>query len=181
MEPHVVVDAVLAEVTLQGSDVLGQGVGHQCVLQGGKGLALEQSFLVQPLAGGNVLVAVQLGKLTGQHLDVAALIALLGQGIGILAAELLQVAHSQTFAELLDLVAGIVDIKLAGHIVAGPVQHSGQTVAQSAAAGIAHVPGAGGVGRNELHVVLCALAVVGAAILLVGAGTQHHARPEALG
>ena len=41
--------------------------------------------------------------------------------------------------------------------------------------------GAGGVGRNELHVVLCALAVVGAAILFVGAGTQHNTCPEALG
>ena len=46
MEPHVVVDAVLAEVTLQGSDVLGQGVGHQCVLQSGKGFALKQRLLV---------------------------------------------------------------------------------------------------------------------------------------
>ena len=181
VEPDIVVDAVLAEVAFQGSDVLGQGVGHQCVLQSGKGLALKQSFLVHTLAGGNVLVTVQFGELTGQHPDVAALIALLGQGIGFLAAELLQVAHRQTFTELLDLVAGIVDIELAGHIVAGPVQHSSQTVAKRAAAGVAHVHGAGGVGGNELHVVLCALAVVGAAILLVGAGTQHHACPEALG
>jgi len=181
VEPDIVVDAVLAEVALQGSDVLGQGVGHQSVLQGGKGFALKQSFLVHTLAGGNVLVAVQLGKLTGQHLDVAALIALLGQGIGLLTAELLQVAHRQTFAELLDLVAGVVDIELTGHIVAGPVQHSGQTVAQRAAAGVTHVHGAGGVGRNELHIVLCALAVVGAAILLAGAGTQHNTCPEALG
>ena len=38
--------------------------------------------------------------------------------------------------------------------------------------------GAGGVGGDELHVVLGTLAVVGAAILLVGAGTQHDAGPE---
>ena len=83
MEPHIVVDAVLAQIALEGSNVLGQSVGHQCVLQGGKSLALEQSLLVHPLASGNVLVAVQLGKLTGQHLDVAALIALGGQRIGL--------------------------------------------------------------------------------------------------
>ena len=65
VEPDIVINAVLAEVALQCGDVLGQGIGHQCVLQGGKGLALEQSFLAQPGAGGNVLVAVQLGKLTG--------------------------------------------------------------------------------------------------------------------
>ena len=89
VEPDVVINAVLAEVAFQSSNVLGQGIGHQCVLEGGKGLALEQSFLVHTLAGGNVLVAVQLSELTGQHLDIAALIALLGQGIGLLAAELL--------------------------------------------------------------------------------------------
>ena len=38
-----------------------------------------------------------------RHLDVAALIALGGQRIGFLAAELLQVAHGQALAELLDL------------------------------------------------------------------------------
>ena len=181
MEPHIIVDAVLAQVALEGGDVLGQGIGHQSVLQLCESIAGKQGLFVHTLAGGNVLVAVDLGELPGQHLDVAALIALGGQRIGFLAAELLQVAHRQTFAELLDLVAGVVDIELAGHIVAGPVQHSGQTVAQRAAAGVAHVHGTGGVGRNELHVVLCALAVVGAAILLVGAGTQHNTCPEALG
>ena len=130
------------------------------------------------MQAGDVLVAVLLGKLTGQNLDVAALIALGGQGIGLLAAVLLEVADGEALAELLDLVARVIDIELAGHVVARPVEDSGQTVAQSAAAGIAHVHGAGGVGRDELHIVLCALAVVGAAILLVGAGTQHDAGPE---
>ena len=35
-----------------------------------------------------------------------------------------------------------------------------------------------GVGGNEFHIVLGALSVIGAAILLVGAGTQHHTGPE---
>ena len=33
VEPDIVVDAVLAQIALQGGNVLGQGVGHQCVLQ----------------------------------------------------------------------------------------------------------------------------------------------------
>ena len=181
MEPHIIVDAVLAQVALEGGDVLGQGIGHQSVLQLCESIAGKQGLFVHTLAGGNVLVAVDLGELPGQHLDVAALIALGGQRIGFLAAILLQVAHGQALAELLDLVAGIVDVKLAGHIIAGPVQHSGQTVAQSAAAGIAHVHGAGGVGGNELHIILGTLAVVGAAILLVGAGTQYHTGPVSRG
>jgi len=178
VEPDIVIDAVLAQVALEGGNVLGQGIIHQSVLQGLKGFAGKEGLFVQPRAGCNVLVAVDLSKLTGQHLDVAALIAFSGQGIGFLAAELLQVADGQALAEFLDLVACIVDVELTGHIIAGPVQHSGQAVAQSAAAGVAHVHGAGGVGRNELHVVLGTLAVVGAAVLLVGAGTQHHAGPE---
>ena len=178
MEPDVVVDAVLAEVALEGSDVLGQGVGHEGVLEGGEGLAFKEGLLVHPLAGSDVLVTVLLGKLTGQNLDVTALIALGGQGIGLLAAVLLEIADGEALAELLDLVARVIDIELAGHVVARPVEDSGQTVAQSAAAGVAHVHGAGGVGRDELHIVLCALAVVGAAILLVCAGTQHDAGPE---
>ena len=181
MEPDIVVDAVLAQVALEGGDVLGQGVGNEGVLQSCESLALEEGLLVHAFAGGNVFVAVQLSELTGQHLDVAALIALGGQGISLLAAVLLQVADSEALAELLDLVACVVDIELTGHVVAGPVEDSGQTVTQSAAAGIAHVHGAGGVGGNELHIILGALAVVGAAILLVGAGTQYHTGPVSRG
>ena len=141
-----------------------------------KGMDEETLFESEAFAAlKDALVAYALPK------NIAALIALGGQRIGFLAAELLQVAHGQALAELLDLVTGIVDVKLAGHIIAGPVQHSGQTVAQSAAAGIAHVHGAGGVGGNELHIILGTLAVVGAAILLVGAGTQYHTGPVSRG
>ena len=181
VEPDIVIDAVLAEVALEGSNVLGQGVVHEGVLQGLEGFAGEQLLFAHPLAGGHIGVAVDLGELTGQYLDVAALIALGGQGIGLLAAELLQIADGKALAELLDLVARVVDVELTGHIVARPVEDGSKAVAQSAAAGVAHVHGAGGVGGNELHVVLGTLAVVGAAVLLIGTSAQHHAGPEGLG
>ena len=78
-------------------------------------------------------------------------------------------------------VARVVQVELTGHIVTSPVQHGGQAVAQCAAAGVAHVHGAGGVGGNKLHVVLQALAEVGAAVLLVLAGGAHHVGEPAQG
>ena len=164
MEPDVVLDAILAEIALQTGNVLGQGVGNDGLFQ-----------LVKVLV--DVSVAVDLGKLLGAGDDVRALVALLGQRAGVLALVQLQIADGQALAELLDLVARVVDVELAGHVVAGPVpaQHVGQGVAQHAAAGVAHVHGAGGVGGDELDVILFACARVGAAIFRVGDSGAHDA------
>ena len=143
MEPDIILDAVLAQVALQSGDVLGQGVRHNGLLQ-----LLEVSV--------DIGVAVHLGKLLGALDDVGALVALGGQRTGLLALVELQVADGQALAELLDLVARVVDVELTGHVVAGPVQAGGQTVAQGAAPGVAHVHGAGGVGRDKFHVVALA-------------------------
>ncbi len=128
----------------------------------------------------DVSVAVDLGKLLGAGDDVRALVALLGQRAGFLALVQLQVADGQALAELLDLVAGVVNIELAGHVVAGPIQAGGQTVTQGTAAGVAHVHGAGGVGGNELHVILFAGTNVGAAVLGVGDSGAYDAGEPAL-
>ena len=144
-------------------------------------MALIQGVAGQAAAGLGVLVALAGGKLQRQQLDVPALVALGGQGIVLLVVVVLEVADGQALAELLDLVAGVVDVELAGHVVACPLQNSGQAVAQRAAAGVAHVHGAGGVGRNELYVVLLALAVVGLAVVGGGAGRHHHPGPESGG
>ena len=162
VEPDVVLDAILAEIALQTRDVLGQGVGNDGLFQ-----------LVKVLV--DVSVAVDLGKLLGAGDDVRALVALLGQRAGVLALVQLQIADGQALAELLDLVARVVDVELAGHVVAGPVQAGGQAVAQCAAAGVAHVHGAGGVGGDELDVILLACARVGAAIFGVGDSGAHDA------
>ena len=67
--------------------------------------------------------------------------------------------------ELVDLIAGVVDIELTGHVVAGPVEHGGKAVAQNAAACVAHVHRAGGVGGNELDHDLFRLCSLGAAVV----------------
>ena len=162
MEPDIVLDAVLAEVALQTGDVLGQGIGHNGFFQ-----------LVKVLA--DVGVAVDGGKLLGAGDDIRTLVALLGQGAGALALVELQIADGKALAEFLNLVARVVDVELAGHVITGPVQAGGQAVAQGTAAGVAHVHGAGGVGRNELDVVALACANVGAAVLGVGHGGTHNA------
>src|SRR5699024_5377163 len=177
-EPYVVLDAVFAQVLLEGGDVLGQGVAHQGVLQGGKGFALIQGLVLQAAAGQGVLVPLPGGELQGQQGDVPALVALLGQGIGRLVVVVLQIADGQALAKLLDLVAGVVDVELPGDVVACPLQDGGQAVAQGAAPGVAHVHGAGGVGRDELDVVLLALAVIGPAVVGGAAGRHDHASPE---
>ena len=138
MEPDIVLDAVLAQIALKPGNVLGQGVGGD-------------GFLQLLKIGVDIAVAVDGGKLPGTLDDVGALVARPRAGAGLLALVQLQIADGQALAELLDLVARVVDVELTGHIVTGPVQAGGQAVAQSAAAGIAHVHGTGGVGGNELH------------------------------
>lgn len=41
VEPHIVIDAVLAQVPLQVGDVLGHGIGYQSILQSGKAHSLS--------------------------------------------------------------------------------------------------------------------------------------------
>ena len=161
-EPHIVGDAVLCQIPLQTGDVLGQAV-------------VDQGLLAGLLVGVHILVTLDGGEFAGQNLDVLALIAVLREGHGLLALEVLQITGGQALAELLDLVARVVHIELTGHVVACPVHHSGQAVAQSAAAGVAQVHGAGGVGGNEFHVDLLALTEIGAAVLLVQGCTINHA------
>ena len=72
----------------------------------------------------------------------------------VLALDDLEVPCLQALGELLDLVAGVVDVELPPHVRAGLLQHGCQRIAQHAAPGVAHVHGAGGVGGDELHHVL---------------------------
>ena len=149
-EPDIVADAVAAEIPLQGGDVLRQRVGHQRV-----------AALL--LRGGDIAVAVKRGKGLGVVDDIQPLIAVLRQGVAFLALEKLQVPHRQRSAEFIDLVAGVVDVEFPGDAVAAPFQGGGQAVADGAAAGVAHVHGAGGVGGNKFHHDLFAAAVIAAA------------------
>ena len=161
MEPDIVFDAVFAEIALQAGNVFGQSKIGDC---------LFQRFEIAV----NISVAVLGRKVFGVLDNVGALVAFGRQRAGFLPFELLQVADGQAFAKLFDLVAGIVDVKLTGHVVAGPVQAGCQAVAQRAAAGVAHMHRAGRVGRNKLHIVFLSGAGVGAAVFRFGAGRAQR-------
>ena len=176
MEPHVIVDAVLAEVGFQRGDVLGQRISDKGVLQGGEAGAFIQRIAGKAFAVGRIIIAVAGGEFGRQSFDVAALITALGQGIGFLAREMLQIAHGKALAELLNLVAGIVDIKFARDLITRPVEYGCEAIAEGAAARVAHMHGAGGVGGNKLHVDFLAAAVVGTAVGGAGACAEHDAR-----
>src|SRR5690554_234728 len=62
--------------------------------------------------------------------------------------------------QVVDLGAGVVVVELPGNIVTVGFQQAAQTVANRSATAVAHVQGAGGVGRHKLHLNLLALAGV---------------------
>ena len=110
-------------------------------------------------------VAVLIVKRPGQLLDILALIAVLGEGDLVLAEDELLIARVDGGGKLFDLVARIVDVELAPDLVARAVQDARQRVAQNAAAGVAHVHGAGGIGGDKLHHQPFAVALVHAAVV----------------
>ena len=151
-EPVVVLHPVAGQVIVEALDILGQGVGHQ----GSPALFLTGLY---------ILVPVFLGEVFGVGNDVLALVAVLGEGHGLLALVQLQVPGFQRGAKLVHLVARVVDVELPLHLVARGVQHRGQGVPQHAAPGVADVHGPSGVGRDKLHQHPFALAIVRAAVI----------------
>lgn len=65
--------------------------------------------------------------------DVGAVVAVLRKGNRLLALEVLKVAGLERLGKLLDLVACVVDQKLAGAAKACPVERRGKSVANRAA------------------------------------------------
>ena len=126
-----------------------------------------------------VILAVDIVKALGKLLYIVAMVAVLGELDLILAEDELAVARVDGGGELLYLVAGVVDVELAPDIVARAVEDAGQRVAQHAAAGVAHVHGAGGVCGDKLYHALCAVPDVYAAVVLALGGdvTEHVAVP----
>ena len=84
----------------------------------------------------------------------------------VLAKIVLQVAHLQRKGKFFDLVARVVNIEFAADLIARIVEHSGEAVAQCAAAGVAHVHRPGRIGRDKFHHHAFALAEIGAAVSL---------------
>ena len=150
-EPFVELDAVALKVALHLGDVAVEAEARHI------GVALRLGLVQIALA---VLGVERLRKL----LDVVAVVAVLGELDGVLALDELEVAGLDALGELFDLVAKVVDIELTPHVRAGPVEHARERVAEHAAAGVAHVHGAGGVGGDELDHVLLALEALAAAV-----------------
>ena len=97
-------------------------------------------------------------ELCGHVGHVRALVAV-GRHLGRPAQEL-EVGRLDAGPELLDLVAGVVEVVLALDLVAGGGEQVGQGVAHRRQAGVADVQGAGRVGRDELDVDPLAVAEV---------------------
>ena len=137
-EPDVVVDLIPLEVALHAGDI-----GRQAVaLDHGK--ALLRGLVQQA-------VAVLLDQIVRQRPDILALIPRGVEFDRILAAQLLNIAPLHRMGKLIYLIACVVDIKLTRNIVARPVEHLAQAVTEYAAACVAHMHRAGGVGGNELN------------------------------
>jgi hypothetical protein len=102
-----------------------------------------------------------------------------GRDLADLLAQRLAVAQIGGTGQRIDLCAGIVDVVLAGHGVAGELQQVGERIAEHGAAPMADMHRPGRVGGDVFDVDLLAVADGGTAI--VGPLLQdrhHHALPE---
>ena len=151
-EPLVVVDAVAAKVGLHLRDVAVEA-------EAGHGSVALAYVLIQKA------VAVLIIEGFRQLLDILALIAVLGESDLVLAQDELLIACVNGGGKLLDLVARVVDVELAPDLIARAVENACQRVAQDAAAGVAHVHGAGGIGGHKLHHQPFAVALVHTAVV----------------
>ena len=163
VKPGIVMDLIALQIRLHAGQV------HRKA-------ELSQSIL--PLLLGDIQQAVTMLVIIGlgQFLDVLALIAILREGDGILAIDKLEVTDLDGTGKLVNLVSGVIDIELSGHIRAAGGEDGGQRIAQHAAPGVAHVHGSGGVGGDELnHDLLTLETVIGAVDVLLRFHGVHDA------
>ena len=163
VKPGIVMDLIALQIRLHAGQV------HRKA-------ELRQRVLPLLLGGIQQAVAVLVIIGLGQFLDVLALIAILREGDGILAIDKLEVANLDGTGKLVDLVSGVIDVELSGHIRAAGGEDGGQSITQHAAPGVAHVHGSGGVGGDELHHDLLILeTVIGAVDVLLRFHGVHDA------
>ena len=187
-EPHVEVQPEVREhVLVVAEDGVVGHVHEGCLALLGAGLHPLEALLADDLDGDvddvGACVAV-FGELGAVLIRVSDdVIVGLGAGHALLhEGGDLQVAARDRLGEDVHLVAGIVDVELAGDLVAGEFHDAAQGVAQGCPAAVAQVHGAGGVGRDELDVDLGALAhgaAAKAAALLADAA--EHALQSCVG
>ena len=150
-EPRIVNDVIFLQVALQPLHVQRQGIIHQRLAALGLGRM-------------QILIAVDIGERSGVVDDVLPVVAVLRHLNGV--AEVLTVTDIEAQTELFDLVAAVVDIEFPFGAVARPCEHLGKSIADGAAAGVADVHRARGVGGNEFHQRAPARKQVGTAVIL---------------
>ena len=183
-EPAVILHAVAEQVFLHlrnvareaelchGGMALRFGPGEPCV-----------SFLrvKRPCEVFNILAVVAVGRKAVIILHIRHPVLFLFRKIRPVDLPLreLVIARVDGRSELLDLVAGVVDIELAADFVTGKAQNVCQRIAQHAAAGVAQVHGTGGIGRDELDVDPLARTVADVTVshALFADAAEHFAVP----
>ena len=157
-EPHIVSNPVGFQVLPQFFDILGERVADQLPP------AVRAVRLHQP-------VSVEVSELLRAGFDIVPVVTVLGKFHCILSLVNLKITRLERPAEFFNLVARVVHIEFAGHLVARPVERGSKAVADSAAAGIAHMHRAGGIGRDKLDLDFFPAAETGTA---VGVSLREH-------
>src|SRR5690606_4243181 len=120
----------------------------------------EPSAALGGLHGPEPLAGFRPG-LAGEVADVVAVVAVFGER-HVVALEL-EPADLEGLTQPLHLGARVVDVELAGDVVSGPLQETGDSVAQRGAAAVGDVERPRRVGRDELDLDADSRAAVGPA------------------
>ena len=131
--------------------------------RGQGGLDHVEDPVCRPSTGISDIVGTVVDR--SQLCEVLALITVFGDSGSM-------VAGQKALAQLADLPAGVVDVVLAAHLIAGPGQHPGQCIPVTRPPPVAHVDRPGRVGGNELHQDPLAVAEIGAGVAVFA--LPHH-------
>lgn len=91
-------------------------------------------------------------------------------------AQLLQVTGLDRFAQIGDLVTGVVNIVLARYLVTGVIQHVAERIPDSCSAGMAQVQAACRIRADEFHFHLLPFTDLYAAIIVTLLGNEGNNR-----
>ena len=160
---------------LRGEDVMMNAEGIEIRLDKRHHLLdCELPHLGQPCRAGRVLEArtVGLNKSMADRLQVVALVLPRAAGkvpgeflLAHRLAEGLEVARIGRIGQLLDLLAGIVDVVLAHDAIAGKREERGERIAEHGTSRVRHRERARGIGRDVFHVHELALADLRAPVI----------------
>ena len=166
-KPLVIPDPIALQIPLHLGDIAGKA-------------ELRQGIVAGLFVAVQVLFALLLIEQLRQLPDIVAVVAVLGELHRVLALDDLEIPGLKALGELFDLIAGVIDIELTPHVRTGLFQYACQRVAQHAAAGVAHMHGAGGIGGDELHHDLLPPQHIAVSVVLPGRFNGGHGVAEPL-